>query len=1024
MRPLTSQELAVLSCESGFSTHLRVKVQDAGGTWRDLTDLEGRDWVRGATVNASRDQPMEQATVTFARGEALLNLAPYDAASRLNLLTGSYAPLLGEGRPFVIELATLPLGMAPADTSVTLANAQPTVTLPATQALSAVRGVDALGASQAPVVSFTGAPVPASTAGTVRLYITAATAPDYEFRWEKTSGNLAPGGTDLPMFPGGTEAPSLLVDDGTSASVGVAARWTDGDPYAAGESWEFDVTLTPSQTVTSSQPTLTVPNTALLAFSGSVLVEVVQGSPGYTFRYTLAGASPRTVAMARGTAVPLLLADGSPSGLTLTWPNVSTHYAGASWTWRVVRSDWRERFRGRIDKHTASENTVTVSGRDLGGYLQDAFIEAERNYGSTGGVAVQTVMQSILTDNGWGTVGLYTPTNPAWNLGPFTQRTEPVLEALKVLAAQLGWDVRYRWRADAGTWALAFAAPDRARTTVDWVFQPNLYRMLSDVESSLEDVRNAWSIVYSDRTDLDAVGQPKRKTVLLEDAASIAKYGRRWAQDAEAGTSNINTAAEALRLATAALADTATPALTCELEVPGVHWHLELNDLVQLAANGVQHSTPVEAAVDTLTLALGDDGSAKTTLRLRGRPSLAVREWLVREARPGIAPSAPFTGPSAPSNLGVVPVVNGFALTFSPPTTGPKPAAYALYVGSSPGFLLDSITFKSKSSSTSFNVTDLPAGATRYARVVALDEKENAGPASAEVPITTRYVEPRLLQPRFNAGTMPLNGEFEVQSDTSAPPDGWTPATGTTWGVDFVFTSDASSGGGAVRMTTTAVSGASLQSEYFVVYPGALYSVRGRVKTNVATSAVSLDGILAVAVVWYSTLGTTTSIAGSVSTAGATVAADTWVNVEGLVQAPATARYARVVLSCSRRSGQTATFDSVQVSLGATQSDIPKQFGMSGVDPVSASSLPVYYLDSSGHTVLTGAVKVPLSAADGFVLHALPAGYRPDRELQFLVSTDSGAGVVKAYPNGNVVYRSGGKSEFWVSGIRFRAVIG
>ncbi len=64
-----------------------------------------------------------------------------------------------------------------------------------------------------------------------------------------------------------------------------------------------------------------------------------------------------------------------------------------------VSGDWREVFRGDIRDVDYGPNPMRFTGLDLGARLQRLFIETERPYGSGAGVAVQTVMQSIIKDN-------------------------------------------------------------------------------------------------------------------------------------------------------------------------------------------------------------------------------------------------------------------------------------------------------------------------------------------------------------------------------------------------------------------------------------------------------------------------------------------------------------------------------------------------------------------------------------------------------------------------------------------------
>jgi hypothetical protein len=493
-------------------------------------------------------------------------------------------------------------------------------------------------------------------------------------------------------------------------------------------------------------------------------------------------------------------------------------------------SDWLPLFLGRIDEVDSGPAVLTFTGRDyLGGALQDVYIEQEHTYGSTAGVPLQTVCQAILTDAGLGSVGLYTPTDPAWSLGPYKQDVEPVMDALSKLATARGWEVRQKLRPDTSDWGLWLWGPDRAATAASWVYTASDYQEVGQLSTALGDIRTAVEVVFSDHSDLDAALQPKRKTVRRENATATASYGLtppgggppvpRFMRLAEGATSNIRTLAEAERLADAALADLSDGTATVLVEVAH-HPALDLADLVQLAANGVNFTAAQTLAVRQLTHTLSSS-SARTRLALKGKPALSPRTWLDMEARPGIAPAAPFTGPAAPSGLAVTNTVSGAALLFTAPSTGPEADSYELHVGTSAGFALSSATLKAVSSSTRFDVSGLVAGGAYWARVRSRDKKGNVGPASDEVSLAPRYVSPSLLLPNVTEAVIPRNSDFEAHTNTLAPPDAWSLSDDAIWGVDsdtetstgFVF-----SGKRSVRLFGTGVP--FIQSQAFTVRPG------------------------------------------------------------------------------------------------------------------------------------------------------------------------------------------------------------
>ncbi|WP_147093039.1 hypothetical protein, partial [Myxococcus virescens] len=398
---------------------------------------------------------------------------------------------------------------------------------------------------------------------------------------------------------------------------------------------------------------------------------------------------------------------------------------------RPTESAWREVFLGRIDEVTVGSEEVRFTGRDLAGIFQDYFIEQERNYGNdTVGHAVQTVMTSIIGDNvpnGIGP-GLYVPVDPMWQLGRYTQKREPVYDALTALAEQLGWELRLMYREGHG-WYLVFRAPERLPGAPVWTFGPEQYVAEPQVRRQLRDIRNVVEVVYGDAAVLDAMKLPTRRTVTSINPSSVTAYGRRWMQITEASNSNINTEVEAQRLADAAVADLSDSALEVDLELP-FFWPLEIADFVHLEPDGVGLATPQELAVISIEQTLTSDGVAKTRLQLRGRPATSYTAWMNREAAPGVAPLVALAGPDAPSELATAATVNGFALSFKPPSAGPAWDSFELHLSTSPGFTPSNATLKAAASATRFEVADLVPGTTHYALVRGRDRYGNVGPAS------------------------------------------------------------------------------------------------------------------------------------------------------------------------------------------------------------------------------------------------------------------------------------------------------
>ncbi|NVJ05218.1 hypothetical protein HUW63_08205 [Myxococcus sp. AM001] len=586
---------------------------------------------------------------------------------------------------------------------------------------------------------------------------------------------------------------------------------------------------------------------------------------------------------------------------------------------------WRQVFFGRIDEVDAGPEELSFNGRDFAGVFQDWFIEEERDYGNdTVGIAVQEVMASIIGDTvptGTGP-GLYVPVDPMWQLGRFTQQREPVWDAVRTLAEQLGWEVRLRWREGHG-WAFTLQSPERLGSEPVWEFAPDDYDALKKATRNLRDIRNFVEVLYTDKDDRDALGNAKRKTVTATNPTSIAEHGRRYMQVAEASASNINTEAEAQRLADAAIADLSDSSLTLELEVP-YFWPLEINDMVRVLPDGVTLGAAVELAVVNLDHTFAG-GVARTKLQLRGRPATSVLEWRARDAAPLTAHNAALKsiqvttklkGPDAPTELAPTATVNGFALAFKPAPTGPAWDSYELHVSTSPGFTPGAATLKAAASATRFEVADLPPGVTHYAVVRGRDAHGNVGSASAQVEISPRYLESRMLSPSVDFQGLPSNRSFEELSVPGAPPDNWEMAAGT-WGTHAnVETTLVHSGARSVHLhgaLTTAI-----VSRRFLVGPGDIIAAEVR---YACTDFPTLDSCISVKIEYFYNNGTvpiaTELVSGGIAT---TVMMDPFGGRSGgRVTTPALTRYARLRIEKATADDYNLYVDTARVLI--TQAD-------------------------------------------------------------------------------------------------------
>ncbi|TQF13754.1 fibronectin type III domain-containing protein [Myxococcus llanfairpwllgwyngyllgogerychwyrndrobwllllantysiliogogogochensis] len=681
---------------------------------------------------------------------------------------------------------------------------------------------------------------------------------------------------------------------------------------------------------------------------------------------------------------------------------------------------WRECFYGRIEDVDVGGETITLTGRDMAGILQDINLKEERNHGNnTVGVAVQTVMNEILGGENQWAFGPYCPVDPMWQLGRFTQAKMPLMDALQDLAAQLGWDLRLRWREGHG-FAFTLSQPERATTTALWFFGPESYEDLDSLVRRLTDIRNAVRIVYADANDRDAGGNAKRKVITEVNSASIGVYGERWAEIVEASTSNINTEPEARRLARAFIDDLSESALEISVTVP-LWWHLELGDLVKILPDGINFDEPQELAVQSVEHTASAKGAA-TKLTLRGRPSTSRIAWLKREAIPGIGKAAPFTGPDAPASLVVTNTVNSGSVSFTPAATGPVWDAFEMHVSTTSGFAPSSSTFRGLSSTTRFDVTGLAPGATYYARVRGRDAKGNVGTASTEVVLSPRHVAPADWLPLATTASIVVNPDFEATTLTGAPPDGWTMANGT-WGTDArLETTTVFSGSKAVRLEATSAL-SRIRAQRFIV--------RGEERLNVSAMVLIQEpGVtgreVGLYVAWYDRHGALISTTTVQTLQGVALPIFNGVGEDVTVTAPSAASYGEVIVGkVTPLDGTGATFyaiiDSVRVLiLPATPGFTPVTFGPGfTADLSSGRSFVGSRIENGDRVFLRGVVALSGGGTPGTLLFTVFGTMRPPQPETFEVRTNTGSGRITIYPNGEARLEAGGNAFVSLAGLNY-----
>lgn len=300
-----------------------------------------------------------------------------------------------------------------------------------------------------------------------------------------------------------------------------------------------------------------------------------------------------------------------------------------------VTADWHHVFEGKIDRPDwAPRTTMTVTCRDLGAYLLDNVIDEPRIYSTATGTFVEDVMQQVILDNAATDVLVVPdPPDPAWVITQYEQSVDvPVLTAIRDLANQIAWDVRYDYLPGDNFPQLLFYEPDRAKVTADDSFGPNEYIDVPTMGFDDEGVRNDIKLWFYD----SSIGG-KLTFRRIRHPGSILAFGRRFMQLAGDATKGIRLASEADRMLAGMILDTAIPYVDHSIQTK-LWWPAQLGDLYAFPANNNHYDEEQKFAViayqHDLSIVNGVF-TGNTVLTMRGQPSGGYRTWLEKAGPPG-----------------------------------------------------------------------------------------------------------------------------------------------------------------------------------------------------------------------------------------------------------------------------------------------------------------------------------------------------------------------------------------------------
>ena len=686
----------------------------------------------------------------------------------------------------------------------------------------------------------------------------------------------------------------------------------------------------------------------------------------------------------------------------------------------------------------------TGSGAPITSDTCDLF---EAGVGSaTAGTAVQTCMQAILNDAfGAGVITLYTPVSPGWNVKWWLQKRGSVLDALRTLAEQIGWDVRYKWDSGTSAFRLTLWQPPRSKTVPDRNWAPSEVLDLGSLEQSLESIRNVVRVTYSDSADLDSKGFPKRKAVAPTNAGSIAAYGERWMEIQESSASNIDTGAEASAMANAILDDLSAPNVDLSVDVLFFPW-AELGDLYRFLPDGWRYTQQQDLALVSYEHSVTGN-KARSSFSVRGKPSGGYLRWLAKagELKPEDVHADVTANVAAPFAVTTGDVIGGVGLQVDPSWgKNATPPQWEWHVSENFGFNPGLSTLKAAGGKADVVIADLVPGKQYYARAVPFGFNASRvvqGAPSPQVAFVAGRAQSGHYSSTATQSHLPLNGNFEHATEpiANAPFDHWkaTPLVSETetWAASgaggSVFHGTDADKGGYVSLLANASKRGRIVSSAFEVRRGIrafnIYLSIRRLVGSGSGSPYDLivdifgysDSALATQIINYSVF-----LSGSAS--GAYPSLNTWydavIDFGGLYGTiPTNVNFMQLAIRRST-AGSTAVawdigdvyvqesdfyrlrVDNLNVPAGglALDSWTAPTFINSWANYGGTLQTAGYYRDPMGRTFLRGLIKRTVAGGTGVPFFNLPLPHRPAKDSNFAVMADNKFARVEVQSGGDV----------------------
>jgi hypothetical protein len=913
MRTLTIAQSTILT-KRKRSVRLRVFIDRGSSDWVNISDLEGRDWVEGITYGADDDSSVVTMSVALKNRVEDLSLSPLMDNSKLNAL----GTIVDIGNALYVEQATMPEGVEAATSDW----------------VEIFRGsIDAINFNSSPITLNC-----RDQGGDLDQFIETQQKRPLNVAFAKVEDVMqeildftmgdgvvtlysANGTSALPFDP--NDSPGWIIGEYVQRKqtvlqalrtladqIGWYVRYLWNDSVgafvltfyrperliAARGTLTFTGQPSDSQTFVLNATTCTAKTSGATTDEfniGSTVAETATNLVAMLLAGTESGNISSAWRLPARSAVGTLAFTGQPTALqTFAVDGVTyTAVAGApTGNEFQIGSDVIETCNNIVTTILGGSGSANQGAYRIGQAVRIVWLTA----GSNGNTRTFTEALSNATADGSGNLGGTISGHDGavtieWGTKGVAGNSITFTEALSNVTAD-----------GSGNLGGTVTGSDAGGDT--YSFDPDRYFVFGRLSIAKIGIRNVLRVKYG-------VSQTNRTTIEVTDSASISKYGRRFMEVAEKGSSQIDTEGEARRMADAILEDLKEPDADLQVELP-YFWPVELStDFYTFTANEYHFDTDQELGVVGYRHQLGPNRS-RTTLTLRGKPAGGFKRWLALEARPGVADQNNFYANNAAEGQAISESIGSVIVTYDDPRGMSPPindwAFTKCHVSTSSGFTPDETNLVATARVTRFEIGGLIPGETYYIKLVIIDGDGNEAAVSTQITTATQKVGPYHLNGDREQGVLVPNQDFGVATNdlTTVPPDYWSVVTGT-WGSgqDIYFSSTTHKTG---QRSIHFLDDSSLQSEFFPVEATGLYGFRIAIQRGAGT--VSASTAIAFSLSYYDESKSFLSTSASFAVTGPNISLGAWdiVRAKG-IKAPTGARFGRLLATYNLAGGDSCT---------------------------------------------------------------------------------------------------------------------